>query len=80
MHNEAVISFQSGRDSFVSCSGLSIILPLCLPDTVMKTYISKIARGLFGCCPFLVGDYLFFDLQFIVTPNVCGDMCLLVDL
>ena len=36
------------------------------------------ASGLFGCCPFLGGGYLLFDLQFIVTPDVCGDMCLVV--
>ena len=27
---------------------------------------------------FLGGGYLFFVLQFIVTLNVCGDMCLVV--
>ena len=46
---------------------------------VMITLYNLLASGLFGCfgcCPFLGGGYLFFYLQFIVTPDVFGDMCL----
>ena len=41
--------------------------------TVVITYITKyVASGLFVYCPFLGGGYLLLDLQFIVTPDVCG--------
>ena len=57
----------------LSFSGLSVILPFCLNVIVMITYNKPVE------CSVAIGNLLF-DLQFIVTPDVCVDMCLVVTL
>ena len=75
-----VSNFTSLMFYFLSCNGLSIILPFLSTCDCDDNIYHLIASGLFICCLFLGGGYLFFDLQFIVTPDVCGDMCLVVAL
>ena len=45
-------------------------------DLTVFHIINQWVVRLLGCCPFLGGGFLFFDLQFIVISDVCGDKCL----